>query len=97
MTINWFKYASPASFLPVARRLVPWFATGAALLASGSARFEGSYLRMSYNRPEAQVRQLEAVGFEDCRVFDLAGRELAPGPEAWDAPDHWLYYLCRRR
>ena len=32
MTINWFRYASPASFLPLARRLVPWFATGAVLL-----------------------------------------------------------------
>ena len=29
---NWFKYASPASFYPLAGRLVPWFAGAAALL-----------------------------------------------------------------
>ena len=29
--LNWFKYASPASFYPLARRLAPWFAAFAAL------------------------------------------------------------------
>src|SRR5438128_10114653 len=32
MTINWFKYSSPASFYPVAGRLIPWFFAAAALL-----------------------------------------------------------------
>ena len=32
--INWFKYASPASFYPLAGRLVPWFAAAACLLAA---------------------------------------------------------------
>ena len=32
-SIAWFRLASPASFFPLARRLVPWFSTGAALLA----------------------------------------------------------------
>src|ERR1700687_4715730 len=32
-SITWFKLASPASFFPVARRLVPWFGAGAAVLA----------------------------------------------------------------
>jgi heme exporter protein C len=32
-SINWFKLASPASFFPVAGRLVRWFAVPAALLA----------------------------------------------------------------
>jgi len=32
-SINWFRFASPASFFPLARRLVPWFAVAAVLLA----------------------------------------------------------------
>jgi len=31
--INWFKYASPASFYPLAGRMVPWFAALAVVLA----------------------------------------------------------------
>lgn len=31
MSINWFKYASPASFYPLSVRLTPWFAWGAVL------------------------------------------------------------------
>ncbi|UCE31008.1 MAG: cytochrome c biogenesis protein CcsA [Burkholderiales bacterium] len=30
--INWFKYASPASFYPLAGSMIPWFATAAAVL-----------------------------------------------------------------
>jgi heme exporter protein C len=30
--INWFKYASPATFYGLAGRLVPWFATGSLVL-----------------------------------------------------------------
>ncbi len=33
MSINWFKYASPVSFYPLAGKSIPWFATGAAVLA----------------------------------------------------------------
>jgi heme exporter protein C len=32
--VNWFKYASPASFHPLAGRMIPWFAAGAAVLAA---------------------------------------------------------------
>src|SRR5699024_8472388 len=32
--INWFKYASPVSFYPLAGRLLPWFALAAAVLAA---------------------------------------------------------------
>ncbi len=32
MSINWFKYASPASFYPLAGTLIPWFAGTAAVL-----------------------------------------------------------------
>jgi heme exporter protein C len=34
MSVNWFKYASPASFLPVAGRLAPGFLAAAAILAA---------------------------------------------------------------
>ena len=33
-SINWFRYASPASFFPLAAKLVPWFAVAASLLAA---------------------------------------------------------------
>ena len=35
MAINWFHYASPVTFYPVAERLAPWFAALAGLLAAG--------------------------------------------------------------
>src|SRR5262250_887956 len=34
MSINWFRYASPATFYPLAGKLVPWFAGAAAVLAA---------------------------------------------------------------
>jgi len=33
MKINWFKYASPASFYPLADKMIPWFAIPAAIFA----------------------------------------------------------------
>ena len=33
-SINWFRFASPASFFPLAGRLIPWFAAAAAILAA---------------------------------------------------------------
>jgi heme exporter protein C len=33
MAFNWYKYASPAAFYPLAGRLVPWFGWAAAILA----------------------------------------------------------------
>ena len=34
MALPWFKFSSPASFYPLAGAMAPWFAIGAALLAS---------------------------------------------------------------
>jgi heme exporter protein C len=34
MSINWFRYASPATFYPLAGKLVPWFAGAAAALCA---------------------------------------------------------------
>ncbi len=33
MSLNWFKYASPATFYPLAGKMIPWFGWSAALLA----------------------------------------------------------------
>jgi heme exporter protein C len=33
MATSWYKYSSPASFYPLAGRMIPWFAVAAALLA----------------------------------------------------------------
>jgi heme exporter protein C len=33
MKLNWFKYAAPATFYPLAGKLIPWFAWSAAILA----------------------------------------------------------------
>ena len=32
MKLNWFKYASPVTFYPLAGKLIPWFALAAAIL-----------------------------------------------------------------
>ena len=34
MALNWFKYASPATFYPLAGRMIPWFAVAAAACAA---------------------------------------------------------------
>jgi len=34
MAIHWYKFASPASFYPLAGRMIPWFAFSAAVLAA---------------------------------------------------------------
>jgi heme exporter protein C len=33
-SINWYRFASPTSFYPLASRMVPWFAVSAAILAA---------------------------------------------------------------
>jgi heme exporter protein C len=33
VTVNWFKFSSPATFFPLAGRLAPWFGAAAAVLA----------------------------------------------------------------
>ena len=35
MATSWFKYSSPATFYPLAGKMIPWFAGAAALLAVG--------------------------------------------------------------
>jgi SAM-dependent methyltransferase len=50
-------------------------------------------LKTYYVRPSEQVQQLQAVGFEQIKVFTWQeGRELESLSENCDP---WLYYLCR--
>jgi len=48
-----------------------------------------------YVRPRAQVRTLEALGYERIRIFDLGGREV-PRDRLDQNTDGWLHYLCAR-
>jgi heme exporter protein C len=34
MALNWYKYSSPATFYPLAGKMIPWFARAAAVLAA---------------------------------------------------------------
>ncbi len=43
VNINWFKYASPLTFFPLAARLIPWFAVAAALLC-GAGLYIGFFV-----------------------------------------------------
>lgn len=46
-----------------------------------------------YIKPRKQVEQLEALGFENIRIFRLDGREVATGSDLSTLRDGWLYYL----
>jgi ubiquinone/menaquinone biosynthesis C-methylase UbiE len=48
-------------------------------------------LETYYVRREEQLRQLDAAGFTDVKVFQLDGKVAREG-----ATDPWLYYLCTR-
>jgi SAM-dependent methyltransferase len=49
-----------------------------------------------YIRPSAQVRQLEAAGFTNVRVFSVDTGAEVRDASRWDTlTDSWVYYLCR--
>ena len=41
--------------------------------------------------PEAQIRQLRDIGFENIRIYDLQGKEIVNPQKTVDL---WYYYLC---
>lgn len=45
-----------------------------------------------YITPDAQVRQLEQVGFTDVRIYDQSGVEIVSA----STESIWLYYASRR-
>jgi len=47
-----------------------------------------------YVTPEAQLRQLEDIGFKNIEVYALNGEEIAGKARMKTATDHWLHYLC---
>ena len=57
-SITWFKYASPASFFPLAGKLAPWFAWPAALLA-----LVGLYLGLIVAPTDAQQGEVYRIIF----------------------------------
>jgi heme exporter protein C len=56
--INWFRYASPQTFFPVAGALAPWFLAAAALLAAG-----GLYLGLFVAPTDAQQGEAYRIIF----------------------------------
>jgi len=57
-SVNWFRFASPASFPPLARALVPWFAIPSALLAAA-----GLYLGLIVAPADAQQGEVYRIIF----------------------------------
>ena len=43
-SINWFKYTSPASFYPLAGKLIPWFAVATVLLLLAAGLYVGFFV-----------------------------------------------------
>lgn len=58
VNLNWFKYASPASFYPLAGRLIPWFGGAAALLAA-----VGLYIGLVVAPPDYQQGEAYRIIF----------------------------------
>jgi hypothetical protein len=53
---------------------------------------------MGYNyfvKPQAQVKQLQSLGFHHIQVFAGDGREIPDESELAELPDEWVHYYCR--
>jgi SAM-dependent methyltransferase len=51
-------------------------------------------LSTCYIRPQAQVTDLEHLGFRGIRLWDRQGDELRDADEVARCTDSWIYYLC---
>jgi heme exporter protein C len=58
MTINWFKYSSPASFYPLAGRLTPWF-----FIAAAAFTIAGLYISFFVAPTDAQQGEAYRIIF----------------------------------
>src|SRR5439155_16485102 len=58
MAINWYKYASPVSFYPLAGRCAPWFGLIAAILAAA-----GLYIGLFLAPTDAQQGEAYRIIF----------------------------------
>ncbi|MBK1647340.1 cytochrome c biogenesis protein CcsA [Rhabdochromatium marinum] len=60
MSINWFKFASPAAFYPIAGRMIPWFAGIAIVLVLGSLLwgFFGTAAQLGGSNPQKEYYRI---------------------------------------
>jgi len=63
-----------------------------ALLADGAGGFK---LKNYYIHIADQVKQLEANGFKDVRIFAHSGAEITNDANRDKNMDIWIYYLCK--
>lgn len=62
------------------------------IVNDGTHRFG---LKMYYIQPEHQIKQLEALGFSNIRLFSVStGQELDPAQLDREVDNAWIYYLC---
>ena len=62
------------------------------IVNDGTHRFG---LKMYYIQPEYQIKQLEASGFCNIRLFSVStGQEIDPAKLDQVVDDGWIYYLC---
>jgi ubiquinone/menaquinone biosynthesis C-methylase UbiE len=60
----------------------------------GDLDFKASYI---YAKPEAQIKQLESVGFTVKQVLSMKGEPIAIQSVSWEkVRDSWLYFLCQK-
>ena len=73
-SLNWFRYASPATFYPLAGRMIPWFGGLAAILHDDLEHILGGQ--------ELPVQKVAKLAPVDGDGLDRGGRQVEerPGP-----------------
>ncbi len=65
-------------------------------LGAASLRDPPDGLRLHYARPAEHLRELQASGLGEARVFNRRGREITRDADMKRVRDTWVYYLARR-
>jgi len=61
----------------------------------GDLDFKASYV---YAKPEAQIKQLESVGFKVKNILSMKGKQIEIKSTKWEKiRDPWLYFLCEKK